>query len=142
VSYTIPIRVLTVDKEGYHLMVTAVVNGYDMHLLIDTGATLTVLDINRARTVFPEKKFEIYNKFFMGIGTSNIKTFCTSIDQICFDTFSIQNKSVILIDMTTINTAYAAFDLPRIDGIVGGDILNQYKAVIDYDTATLTLSDC
>jgi hypothetical protein len=130
-----------VNNEGYHLMVTGVVNGYDMHLLIDTGATLTVFDINRTRTVFPMMNFQVYNKFFMGIGASDIQTFCTSIDQISFNTFSIYNKNVILIDMTDLNTAYAVYDLPRIDGIVGGDILKEYKAVLDYGQGILTLSD-
>jgi hypothetical protein len=135
----IPLKVLTVDQEGCHLLVEAVISGFKVNLLVDTGATLTVMDINRIRKIFPERKFEAYQKFFMGIGAGNIEPWFTRLEEILFGELIIRNKSVVLIDMSDINKAYAAFDLPRVDGVIGGDILKQHNAVINYKTSTMDM---
>jgi predicted aspartyl protease len=121
-------------------MVTGELNKYKFHMLIDTGATLTVVDINRAKTIFKNPEMKIYDKFFMGIGTSKIDTYSMHIDLLRLGNCKLEDFEVILIDMENINKAYAAFDLPRVDGIIGGDILKKYKAVIDYEKAILELS--
>ncbi len=109
-------------------------------MLIDTGATLTVLDINRTKTIFKSPEIKIYDKFFMGIGTSKIDTYSMHIKAVKLGDCSLENLEVILIDMENINKAYAAFDLPRIDGIIGGDVLQKYKAVINYEKSILELT--
>jgi predicted aspartyl protease len=121
-------------------MVTGELNKYKFHMLIDTGATLTVVDINRAKTIFKNPEMKIYDKFFMGIGTSKIDTYSMHIDLLYLANCKLEDLEVILIDMENINKAYAAFDLPRVDGIIGGDILQKYKAVINYEKAILELS--
>ncbi len=121
-------------------MVVGELNKYKMHMLIDTGATLTVLDINRARTIFKNPEIKIYDKFFMGIGTSKIDTYSMHINAVELGDCRLENLEVILIDMENINKAYAAFDLPRIDGIIGGDVLQKYKAVINYEKSILELT--
>ncbi len=138
-KYSIPIQMLTVDQEGYHLMVSGNLNDYKINLLIDTGATLSVFDINRIRKIYPGKNIQAYNKFFMGIGSDSVETYSTVIDQINFGDYCIEDKMVVLIDLASINKAYAAFDLPRIDGVIGGDILKKHKAVINYVDETLEL---
>ena len=111
-----------------------------MHMLIDTGATLTVLDINRAKTIFKKPEIQIYDKFFMGIGTSKIDTYSMQINALGLGDCILENLEVILIDMENINKAYAAFDLPRVDGIIGGDVLQKCKAVINYEKSILELT--
>lgn len=77
----------------------------------------------------------------MGIGTSEIDTYSTILDQFNIGDCKILNQEVILIDMVSINKAYAAFDLPRIDGVIGGDILYRYRAVINYNKAFLEMEE-
>jgi predicted aspartyl protease len=136
-KHVIPIKVLPFNNQGFHIMVTGELNGYKFHMLIDTGATLTVIDMNRAKAIFKNPEMKIYDKFFMGIGTSKIDTYSMHIDLLKLGDCNLENFQVILIDMENINKAYAAFDLPRVDGIIGGDILQKYKAVINYEKAIL-----
>lgn len=121
-------------------MVTGMLLGYKMHLLIDTGASLTVFDIRRIRNIISQPVIRNYDKFFMGIGTSKIETYSIVIDKLQLGDCNLLNHEVVLIDMENINKAYAAFDLPRIDGIIGGEILKQYDAIIDYGNSVLELS--
>jgi len=121
-------------------MIEGELNKYKMHMLIDTGATLTVLDINRAKTIFKKPEIQIYDKFFMGIGTSKIDTYSMQINALGLGDCILENLEVILIDMENINKAYAAFDLPRVDGIIGGDVLQKCKAVINYEKSILELT--
>jgi predicted aspartyl protease len=139
-KHIIPIKILPFNNQGFHIMVTGELNKYKFHMLIDTGATLTVVDINRAKTIFKNPEMKIYDKFFMGIGTSKIDTYSMHIDLLYLANCKLEDLEVILIDMENINKAYAAFDLPRVDGIIGGDILQKYKAVINYEKAILELS--
>jgi hypothetical protein len=138
--YSIPIKMLTVDNEGCHLMVSGIIKGYKVHLLIDTGATLTVMDLGRMKRIFPYHQFDVYQKFFIGIGSGDIEPWSFMLEEIDLHGLKIQNKEVVLIDMSAINKAYAVFDLPRIDGVIGGDILKDYKALIDYANSTLELN--
>ena len=139
-KYKIPIKILEFNDKGNHIMVEGILLGYKMHLLIDTGASLTVFDIRRIRTIIPEPDIKTYDKFFMGIGTSKIETYSMVIDKLQLGDCNLLNHEVVLIDMENINKAYAAFDLPRIDGIIGGEILKQYDAIIDYGNSVLELS--
>ncbi|MFN2395454.1 MAG: aspartyl protease family protein [Bacteroidales bacterium] len=137
----IPIEILAINHLGYHIMVKGEANAYKIHLLIDTGATITVMDLQRIKTVYPHLEIKPYNNFFMGIGTSEIDTYSTILDQFNIGDCKILNQEVILIDMVSINKAYAAFDLPRIDGVIGGDILYRYRAVINYNKAFLEMEE-
>ena len=121
-------------------MVEGILLGYKMHLIIDTGASLTVLDIRRIKSIVSEPEIKKYEKFFMGIGSSKIETYSMLINKLQLGDCNLLNHEVVLIDMENINKAYAAFDLPRIDGIIGGEVLKQYNAIIDYGSSVLELS--
>lgn len=137
----VPIEVLAINHLGYHIMVRGEANAYKMHFLIDTGATITVMDLQRIKTVYPDLKIKPYNNFFMGIGTSEIDTYSAILEEFNIGECKILNRDVILIDMVSINKAYAAFDLPRIDGVIGGDILYRYRAVINYEKSFLEMEE-
>lgn len=121
-------------------MVNGELNKYQFHMLIDTGATLTVMDLKRVNTIFKNPEKKIYDKFFMGIGTTKIDTYSMDIDLLQIGSCRLEKFEVILIDMENINKAYAAFDLPRVDGIIGGDILQKYKAIINYEKSIMELN--
>jgi hypothetical protein len=44
----------------------------------------------------------------------------------------IKNIEVTVLDLSTINIAYRQMNHPEVLGVIGGDILMKYKAVIDY----------
>lgn len=138
-TYSIPFEILQINGQGYHIMVVAELNSYKLNLIVDTGATLTVFDTGRLRKVLPAADIKPWNKFFMGIGTSRIETQSTLLKELRMGDCVLENREVILIDLQSINQAYAAFDLPRIDGVIGGDILVACNAVVNYASKQLLL---
>ncbi len=139
-NHIIPIKPVIFNDHGCHMLAEARLNGYKLHLLLDSGASSTVLDISRVSAIFPGKTFDAYSKVFMGFGLSGMKTSCTVIDELQIGTSTIYRQEVLLVDLIGLNKAYAAYDLPRIDGLIGGDILRKYKASIHYYNNTLVIN--
>ena len=135
----IPLRLLTVDNEGMHIMINGLVNGLKANLLIDTGASRTVFDLSRINHYQPEVKIKKNNKMFSGIGSGKIETFLANISLLELGEKKIENFDVVLFDLKVINQSYAIFDLPKIDGVLGGDLLKACNAIIDYKNGVLVL---
>ena len=55
------------------------------------------------------------------------------------DDFKKDDFEILLFDMSHINNSLNEKEIKAVDGIIGGDILNEFKAIIDYNNKTLTL---
>ncbi len=123
----------TISKSG-HILTTAEINGKKAYLMIDSGASSSVIHIGKLLSLGLEsrdKKGKI-----SGIGTS-----------------SYDVKEVIVTEMTLNSVSYPSpefdgvdlFHVERIDyyqtldGIIGSDFLKKYDAVIDYKKQILFL---
>lgn len=135
----VPLKYLKIDNEGVHLMVIGLVNRLKANILIDTGASRTVFDLNRIKHYQNGTEPRKNNKFFSGIGASNIDTYLAKISLLELGELKINEIEVVLFDLKVINQSYAVFDLPRIDGVLGGDLLKAYNAVIDYKNGYLLM---
>ncbi len=136
----IPLQLITIDKDGFHLMVHARINGLKANVLIDTGATRSVFDKNRVEYYLGDIALKKFDKFFTGIGATRIETFATIIPSITFGNYTLEKTEMVIIDMAMINKSYAVFDLPRIDMVLGGDILLRLGAMIDYQNRLLLIN--
>ncbi len=130
--HRIPFHLIPMQNHGCHIMCHARINGFKNNFLIDTGASLTVFDINRIKFINPEQSLLSYPKWFTGIGSAKIETHSTIIEEISFGNFCLFNFTILLIDLANINQAYASEDLDRVDGVLGGDFLLSLHARIDY----------
>jgi hypothetical protein len=137
--HKIPLRLIDLQDNGCHIMCSASVNGYKLNILIDTGASVTVLDINRIKTINPQQQLNEHHKSFTGVGSGSIQTYSTKLDEITFDGFTLYNLAVMVIDLVHVNNAYASLDLDRVDGVMGGDLLLELKARIDYSGRILEI---
>ena len=50
-----------------------------------------------------------------------------------------EDFNVFLFDMSHINKTFINHAIEEIDGIIGGDILKKFKAIIDYDKKKIYL---
>ncbi len=134
---SVAMKYLSIDNEGTHLMVEGLVNGLKASLIIDTGASRTVFDLKRITHYQPDCEIKKNNKFFSGIGAGNIDTYLTTIKTLQLGEAKIRDLAVVLFDLKVINQSYAMFDLPKIDGVLGGDVLKAKNAVVDYKNGLL-----
>ena len=138
---TIPLHSEPLDADGFHFFITAELNSKPANLLVDTGASKTVFDINRIGKFVNKRKksFVSYDNHSTGLGTNTMESHYTTINEFCISTLRIENYQAILLDMKHVNRSYKSLGLAAIDGVIGSDMLMKYKAVIDFDNKTLKL---
>ncbi len=136
---SVPVTILNINQEGFHLLVRGWINSNSMNLLIDTGASQTVFDINRIKNFMDENLIKRHHNQFTGIGSQKMTTHNIYIDHFIIGDCIIKHGYYSLIDIKSINEVYKTFDLPGIDGVIGGDILFEYHAEINYNKRQLLL---
>lgn len=136
----IPLQILRIDSNGYHLMLQVLINGLKANALLDTGASRTILDKNRVDYYQDHPTMKTYDKFFSGLGNERIETFCTEIGSVGFGEVELKAQEVVVIDLSSINHSYALFDLPKIDLVLGCDFLLKLNAVIDCSKRSLVVN--
>lgn len=137
----IPINIVSIDEDGYHLLIEIEINHKKANMLIDTGASRTVFDeeIIREYLKTEDVEFEENVTLSSGIGTNTMKSKAVNLDLLKFDTLEIENYHALVLDLRHVNESYKMLKLPVIHGILGGDLLKKLKAVIYYKTKTLKL---
>lgn len=138
---TIPIEILKIEdylRCGYHILCRVHINGKEFRTLIDTGSSTTVFNINKAKEISTNKTES--NKQKMTTVNGSIKSKYLTIDEIRIGDTIIKDYKIILIDLEHINKHFRNNGKSLIDGIIGGDILFEYKAIIDYDKRILILN--
>ena len=135
----IPLRVINLQGDGYHLALDASINNQKVLLILDTGASRTVFDINRMTKYFENPEYELNEQKSTGLGTNTMESQIFKMDSFCLGEMELQNYDAVAIDMTHINQTYELLEMAQIDGVLGGDILMDFKAKIDYKSMVLSL---
>jgi predicted aspartyl protease len=135
----IPLKLLAIEGDGTHLMIVAKINGKKAKLLVDTGASRTVFDINRISKFTGKKKFNKNQQLSTGLGTNSMQSHNTLLKKFEIGKLKIENFDAILLDLKHVNESYERIGLGTIDGVLGGEILVTFKAVIDYGKKQLKL---
>lgn len=138
--FSIPIRIIDIQETGFHLAVSGFVNGNLANILIDTGASQTVFDINRIALFSDETEFKKADKLSKGLGTDSMEGYHFSIDQFLLGELLLEEFDVVSLDLSHINASYQELKLVSIDMVLGGDFLRKYNAIIDYSTLELSLT--
>jgi clan AA aspartic protease (TIGR02281 family) len=139
---TIPVTIVSIEDDGCHLMVKGFINGKEANLLIDTGASRTVFDQDRVMRFFGDETidFEMNEKLSTGLGTNTMESRTLQLDEVRLGELLIKDYTAVVLEMSHINESYSKLDLPGIDGVIGGDLLERYGAVIDYGSRELRFS--
>ena len=124
---------------GGHILIKLKINGKTANILIDTGASSTVLDASRLERFVPDAKLKELNKLSTGLGTSSMQGHSILINTMELGVLLIKGLTTTVLDLSNVNASYKMMKLKPIDGVLGGDILNKYKAVIDYKKKLLVL---
>ncbi len=137
----IPITIISIEDDGFHLLIPVKINNKKAKLLIDTGASRTVFDKDRMMHFVGNNKdqYEENQKLSTGIGTNALKSQAFILNKLTLGDLKIKKYPAVVLDMVHINISYENLKIPAIDGVVGGDILSKYKAVINYKKKTLKL---
>jgi hypothetical protein len=136
---SIPFKTLFLDEEGFHLMIKVHINGKVANLIIDTGASKTVLDKTLIEKYVKHSNFDAHDKLSSGLGTSTMESQITSLKKIQIGDLVIDNYTTVLLDLSHVNESYKSIGLKPIIGVLGSDLLMRYNAIIDYEKRLLKL---
>lgn len=133
-----PVEIVKLEDESYHLLIEAEVDGISGDMIIDTGASVTVVD----QQLFPgHTDGKINAEMQSGSVTGQIE----NIRLLRPKSFKIHGHTVNQPQMATINLNYVN-DMyhkhvrRRIIGLLGSDFCVKQKAVIDYRTQEFSMN--
>ncbi len=116
------------------------INGELANVLIDTGASQTVLDKNRVHIFSLQTEFELSDQLSKGLGTAEMQSYLFNVDQFVLGDLVLDHLDVMLVDLQHVNGSYHQLGHTVIDMVLGGDILQRYEAVLDYGKMMMTLT--
>ncbi len=128
----IPLEIVELDNNSFHLFVEGQINGHICHLIIDTGASKTVFAYNRLHQLLSENPVAQPEIQSAGISAASIDSHSGILSQFQLGKFTYTDMEVILIDLSSIEVLYQNYAEKSIWGLIGSDFLLKYKAKLDY----------
>lgn len=135
----IPLELIDLNGDGYHLAIQAKVNGVPLRMILDTGASRTVFDSNRIDQYVQNPEMSPNEQLSTGLGTNEMESNILQIESFIIGELHIRDYSTVAIDMVHINQTYEILEMPLIDGVLGGDILHEFQGKVDYKSEELIL---
>jgi hypothetical protein len=134
----VPLKLIAIEKDGFHLIVKSIINGKSARLLLDTGASRTVFDINNKIKFMKKQEMIKNNSLSTGLGTDKMISHTSFIKKFSIDKLVIFDYEGVFIDLSIVNSSYEKLNLKPIDGVLGSDLLKQFNAIINFEKQTLT----
>ncbi|HTL80612.1 MAG TPA: retropepsin-like aspartic protease [Bacteroidia bacterium] len=136
----LPIKLLKIEGDGFHLSVKIRVNGKSANMIVDTGASKTVFDKERIGKLIGKEKFHENERLSTGLGTNSMQSQTVQIRKMEFGKLKLENYTAVILDLSHVNVTYEKIGLKAVDGVLGSDIFQDYKGVIDYGKKKLVLT--
>lgn len=113
-----------------HFEIKASINGIKGRFILDTGASNSCIDITLAETF--NMQVEDSETKAAGAGAIGMETKISSKNNLKIKGWRFNNCTMVLLDLTHVNTALTEHNAKAVDGIIGADILEKGEAIIDY----------
>ena len=131
-----PSALLKTVTGHFEMMVS--INGVDTNFIVDTGAAKTVIDLSFARLqnlVVQESTIQV-----AGLGVNRMVLYKIKSATLRVGEFTLILPQLYAIDLRHVKQSLVEKGVDRpANGIIGGDVLNHHKAIIDYANQLLYL---
>ena len=138
-SSLVKITLGKLGKDWYHLFLAVYVNGKKCRFLIDTGASKSVIDKTYFENHIGKEMLKTLSQETTGLHSSVAESHFGEIRELKIGNHKIADYSLAAIDLTHVNGAYQKFRKPKIQGILGSDLMLSYKMIVDYGKLTVLL---
>ncbi|ATP58998.1 hypothetical protein CPT03_22275 [Pedobacter ginsengisoli] len=134
---SIPLILISLQDDGFHLLVEIVVFGQKLFAVVDTGASRSVFDKTFVKEHLKELEHSEETQATTLFSTSS--TLQAVIPSVKIGSLVLKDYETVALDLETVNQAYENLGHPPIIGILGSDLLLKYQAVINYKKMKLYL---
>lgn len=135
----IPLQIIDLHDDGFHPLIDVTLFGQIFKLVLDTGASKTAFDKTLLTEANEHALIAESDRLSTGLGTNTMASYTATINDMFIGEVPVAPFEVAVLDLSAINIAYQQLNHPQVLGVLGGDILMKYKAVIDYGKKTLLL---
>ena len=120
-----------------HLELTAKINGVKGRFILDTGASNSCvgLDLIDHFNLIAEES----DTKAASAGTTEMETQKSENNTLKIGKWKTNRSHLVLFNLVHVNTALTQHNATEVQGIIGADILEKGKAVIDYNALVLYL---
>ena len=136
----VPINIINIEGDGFHLIAEGMINNKPARFVVDTGASRTVFDKDRILNFIDNPEFNEKEGISAGIGGTDLSSFIFNIEELSFSDLKINDYQAVAMDLSNVNNSYAMLKLPPVDGVLGGDLMKKYQAVINYKLKKMRLT--
>jgi Aspartyl protease len=135
----IKLKRIDLGEEGCHLFCKGKIQGKPIRILIDTGASKSVIGMKLSSELADLLPVEVRENETSGIGPEKVVTEFAQLNKLRLGNLVIKDLVVGIVDFSHVNELYDNLGYKPFDMILGGEILYKHKANIDYKKGLLTL---
>ncbi|SFH17801.1 aspartyl protease family protein [Pedobacter insulae] len=136
-TITVPLTLINLQDDGFHLLVEIVVFGENLVAVLDTGASRSVFDKGLMEKHITELTVNDDTQAATIFSTST--TLQGVIPKLKIGQLTLKNYTAVGLDLQSVSDTYLQLGHPPVAGIIGGDILTEFNAKIDYKKRLLRL---
>jgi hypothetical protein len=129
---SVPMKILSLGEDGYHILCKVKINGKKYRALIDTGATKTVLSKTILNKLPKLEPVNLEEEKSHGIGDSPLEIDYYLLKNMRIGKRKIKPYVVGLMDVAHVDAMYLQLGHQPFDILLGGDVLKKYKLILDY----------
>ncbi|WP_316832219.1 aspartyl protease family protein [Pedobacter aquatilis] len=137
-SISIPLKLINLQDDGFHLLVEIVVFKQKHYAVLDTGASRSVFDKGLIEQHLAET-LQVSDEINAATLFTTTTTIQATIPELKIGSLKIKGYETVAFDLQSVSETYQQFGHPPIMSIIGGDILMKYKATINYNKLKLKL---
>lgn len=126
-------------QNGYHVLCRIKIKNREYRVIIDTGSTETLFDVKKIGCLF-SNSIQKSDKISYDFNGNLIDNKIFIIDEFFIGNIKIENFESKLTDFVKFNNNFVKNGLPKVDGIIGNDILIKYNSIIDFGKKEMVLS--
>lgn len=113
-----------------HLLIKAMINGVKGNFILDTGASNSCVGFES--TFYFNLSAKASKTTAAGAGATGMETQIAENNSLKIGRWNSKDTTLIVFDMSHVNTALKQYKAKSVHGIIGADILLKGKAIIDY----------
>ena len=134
-TITVPLILINLQDDGFHLLVEIVVFGEKLFAVLDTGASRSVFDKGLMEKHIKELTINDDTQAATIFSTST--TLQGIIPKLKIGGLMLKNYPAVGLDLQSVSDKYLQLGHPPVAGIIGGDVLAEFNAKIDYKKRVL-----
>jgi hypothetical protein len=137
---SIPFVVQEIENHSFHPLVTGEIDGKIISLILDTGASRTVIDNSLTIGLSTIENID-QETFAAGINAQKMEVTQVKVPSLKIGNIEFRDLIAFSTDLSAVSNLYEQMAGVKIDGLLGCDFLVKHQAIIDFEKGTIELTN-